>query len=174
MTSSRRLLAPFLAIVWAAAANPVAADCDPVGSAEEVLPTAEVAFVGRVIDVQGAVARFEVGDVWAGDVGSSVEVRGVLDHPGGAIGEDDRQWENAETYLVIPFVDGPVLRDHICTATTVWTDELAALRPEDAREIAPEAPQEGVVSIGFIIFAVTAAAVAILGISVLAFRNRSG
>jgi len=170
MTIRPRLIAPILAIAWAAIAWPVAADCDPAGPPAEVLPTAEVAFVGRVLSVDGPSARFAVSEVWAGHVGSSAEVRGIVDHPGGAIGEDDRQWVNAETYLVIPFVDGPVLRDHVCTATTVWTDELAALRPADAREIVPEAPEEEMVSIGLIILVV--ALMGTVGLSLLAFRRR--
>ena len=170
MTIRERLIAPILAMAWAAAAGPVAADCDPAGSPEEVLPTAEVAFVGRVVEVQDGVARFAVSEVWAGAVGESVEVRGVTDLAGNAVGEDDRQWVKAEMYLVIPFVDGPVLRDHICTATTAWTDELAGLRPADAREIVPEAPEEGVVSIGFVIFVVTL--VGVVGLSLIAFRRR--
>jgi hypothetical protein len=41
-------------------------------------------------------------------------------------------------YLVVPIVDGNVLRDSICSATTEWRPELAALRPNGVPTTAPE------------------------------------
>jgi len=170
MTIRRHLLAPILAIAWAAATGPVAADCDPAGPPEEVLPTAEVAFVGRVVEVQGPRATFAVSETWAGDVAEVVEVRGIIDQvaPNQA-GEDDRAWVEGARYLVIPFVDGQLLRDHICTATTAWSDELAALRPANAR-ILPNEAAAPVVSVPFILLVVAGAA-GVLGLSALAFRH---
>lgn len=175
------LPALILATISAAAAGPVAADCNLAGPPEEVLPTAQIAFVGRAIEVDGPIARFAVSEVWAGDVGDVVEVHGLLDpvepgakgrdglqpmdRPAGRaqLSEDDRQWVEGGVYLVIPFVDGNVLRDHICTATTEWTDELAALRPASAQVVQVPTPI-GPVFIGL-------AAVAILALSILGFRH---
>ena len=80
MTILRRLIALILAIFsTAATAGPAAADCDPAGPPEEVLPTADVAFVGRAVEVQGPRATFAVSETWAGDVNAIVEVRGIID-----------------------------------------------------------------------------------------------
>jgi hypothetical protein len=172
------LPALILATISAAAAGPVAADCNLAGPPEEVLPTAQIAFVGRAIEVDGPIARFAVSEVWAGHVDPVVEVRGLLDpldpkadgrqpvdRPAARaqLSEDDRQWEEGGVYRVIPFVDGNVLRDHICTATTEWTDELAALRPASAQVVQVPTPI-GPVFIGL-------AAVAILALSILGFRH---
>ena len=73
-------------------------------------------------------------------------------------------------YLVIPFVDGQVLRDHICTATTGWTDELEALRPADAIFHASVPMTEVAFPIQAILVGVAIAAV--LVVSLLAFRHR--
>jgi hypothetical protein len=172
------LPALILATISAAAAGPVAADCNLAGPPEEVLPTAQIAFVGRAIEVDGPIARFAVSEVWAGRVDPVVEGRGLLDpldpkedgrqpmdRPAerAQLSEDDRQWVEGALYLVIPFVDGNVLRDHICTATTEWTDELAALRPASAQMVQVPTPI-GPVFIGL-------SAVAILALSILAFRH---
>jgi hypothetical protein len=80
----------------------------------------------------------------------------------------DRHWTDGATYLVVPWVDGAVLRDSICTATTEWSDDLAALRPADARIL------EGQGTAGqptWLLLIVIASAVLASG-SVLAFRRR--
>lgn len=172
---------PFLAIVAALAAVSVApfdaaADCQPMGSVEEALPEREVAFVGVVTEVDGPVARFTVREVWAGDVAATAEVRGLNDALGGenvgfgaGMSEDDRTWAVGETYLVLPYVDGGVLRDSICSATTPWSDDLERLRPSTARVI------DGGTAEGFpvppAIWALVAMVVVIAAGSILAFRG---
>jgi hypothetical protein len=155
--------AVFLALL---AATPVTADCDPVPF-EEGLAAAPVAFVGAVTALDGAVATFKVLDIWAGDVAEQVDVRGLTDHPDGMIGEDDRQWQASNTYLVVPIVDGDVLRDSICTATNEWTPELEQFRPADARLVADADPGGvpiGLILVGFVVLLVAAA-------STVAFRR---
>jgi hypothetical protein len=157
------------------------ADCQPAGPLEQELPTAAVAFVGRVVATDGPVARFAVSEVWAGPVGAEVEVRGLSDEPARpgegigrpavVVGEDDRTWEAGATYLVLPFVDGHVLRDHLCTATTRWIPELADLRPSDARIVAASESSGGV-STPPSILALGAAVAAIGLVAVAAFRTR--
>lgn len=131
--------APILALLalLAISPTPVGADCEPAGPPADVLPTAAVAFVGTVTRVTGAVATIAVSEVWAGQVGASVDVYGLrLGHPHGPdeapASEDDRVWTVGRTYLVLPSAEGGVLQDNICTATTEWTDDLAELRPADA------------------------------------------
>jgi hypothetical protein len=165
-----------LALVAAAAtviltAGPASADCNLPGPLEEELREAPVAFVGVVSRSVGSAATFAVTEVWAGEVGEAVEVRGLVDNPAGpaALGEDDRTWVDGGTYLVLPFVDGGVLRDNICTATTEWRDELAALRPDSAIIREPET-LDGRFPVEIALIAIAAAAIGL--VSVLAFRRR--
>jgi hypothetical protein len=159
---------------WLTAAAPVAGDCEPAGPPAAALRAAEIAFVGTVVDVAGSTATFEVREVWAGDdVPARVEVHGLAGDGGDDVpvfSEDDRVWVRGETYLVLPFPDGGVLRDHICTATSEWTDDLAALRPPDARipaepAVAPGIPAPMLVTV--------ATALGLGVISYLAFVRRS-
>jgi hypothetical protein len=161
--SSLAVTASLLAVM---AASPVAADCD-LASFEEELATAPVAFVGAVTALDGPVATFKVLEVWAGDVPPVVEVRGLSDNPDGAFGEDDRQWQAANAYLVFPIVDGDVLRDSICTATNEWTPELEQFRPPDARLLAAEDPEPFPIGLAL----VAGVIVAVAAISVVAFRR---
>ena len=173
----RTLISIVLMLAWLATAGVVAADCEPAGPIEQVLPAARVAFVGTVVATEGPVATFEVTEVWAGEVGTSVEVRGLSDDVAGpdagfgaGFTEDDRQWTEGATYLVVPFIDGGVLRDHICTATTEWSPELDELRPTEARTLTPaEAAPAGV---PMPVLLIGAMLVAVAGAAVLAFRRR--
>ena len=171
-----RILPLAIGVIWLVAAAPVAADCEPAGPAQEALPTAPIAFIGTAASVEGPVATFAVREVWAGEVPDTVEVRGLADEVGVDVGfgagssEDDRQWTPGETYLVVPFLDGAVLRDSICTATTEWNPELEALRPADARIVTaeetagPPMPTELILVGAVVLF--------LAGASVLAFRRR--
>ena len=157
----------FAALVAVLAATPAAADCD-LASFEEQLATAPVAFVGAVTALSGPVATFGVLEVWSGDVPDRVEVRGLTDLPETMVGEDDRQWQAGTTYLVFPIVDGDVLRDSICTATSEWTPELEQFRPADARIVAGDGSEPapiGLIAVGVVILAVA-------GASAFAFRRQ--
>lgn len=168
-----------LLVATLATATPVAADCGPVGTPAEVLPTAEVAFVGTVTEVDGSLAHFDVLEDWTDTVGDTVDVVGLahmLPRGGdpGAMAEDDRSWVAGATYLVIPFVDGELLRDHICSATTEWRDDLAALRPPGVEGVVVgTAPAEAPSGPPLPLLLIGTAAIAVAGVSVLAFRRRS-
>jgi hypothetical protein len=171
----RRLIPLALALAVLGAAPPASADCDPAGPVERVLPKADVAFVGSVTATDGPVAQFAVAEVWAGDIPDTVEVRGISDHLAGRggeapVGEDDRLWTVGQIYLVVPTVDGGVLRDHICTATTEWSAELEPLRPANARIVAAEEAAGAAVPTELIL--VGAVVLVVGGASVLAFRRR--
>lgn len=179
MTTSRRFLVLVVASMAMLAPTSAAADCQPAGPIEEVLQTAEIVFVGTVVAVEGPAARFAVTDVWAGDVGATVEVRGLAD-PGGRDGgfgagfsEDDRHWTRGETYLVLPWVDGGVLRDSICTSTTEWRDELAALRPASAVMVEP-ATVEGELPVPLALLGALSAVAILITVSAFARRGASG
>ena len=164
---TRRLLSVALALPWLLLlAAPAGADCQMAGSVAEELARVRVAFVGTVAAVNGSTATFDVAEVWKGDVGAVAEVGGAFDD--GSFGEDDRGWNVGATYLVLPYVDGGSLRDTICSATTEWTDELAALRPAGAEtrvgEPAPSGPSMLLLGIGLVV-------VLFAGISWIAFRR---
>ena len=147
------------------------ADCQPASSVEEALAAAEIAFVGTVFATGGREpgAALLVDEVWLGELPGTIEVRGMGD---AGFMEDDRQWAIGVRYLVVPYVERGVLRDHICTATTEWRDELAVFKPEGAR--APEeAPRGSGGGIPTEVLAVVAA-LAVLGIvGLIAFRHGS-
>lgn len=114
----------------------VYADCQPVESVEAALREAEVAFVGTAVASARGVGTvtFRVEEAWVGTLGETVEVRGLnANQPA----EDDRTWERGGRYLVIPYVVQGRLVDHICSGTTPWNEDLAALRPTGA----PSAPE---------------------------------
>ena len=151
--------------------TPAAADCQMAGPIEDELAAAEVAFVGTATEVIGSMARFEVHEVWAGSVGNAVEVHGLTS--GVEFSEDDRHWQPGTRYLVVPYVEGQVLRDSICSATVEWDDELGDLRPPDAIIAGSEAgaePEGGAVPLALI--AVLGAVIGVAGVSLLAFRRR--
>lgn len=165
-------------LAWFVLVSPTAADCDPVGPIEEALPAAPVVFVGTVTEADGPIATFKVSEVWAGDVGDVVTVRGLFDGvpaPDGGFGagfsEDDRQWTVGETYLVVPFVDDGVLRDNQCTATNEWQRELEAFRPANARIVAGEATT-GAAPVPVELILVLGAVLLVTAGSILAFRRR--
>jgi hypothetical protein len=129
MKPARLLLLAAVALLLAPAT--ATADCQMAGPPADELPRARVAFVGTATAINGTATTFAVAEVWRGELGPTVQVRGAFDD--GSFGEDDRSFEIGTTYLVLPYVDGGALRDTICSATTAWTDDLAALRPADAR-----------------------------------------
>lgn len=159
---------PLAALIVLLGTGPVRADCQPTGTIEESLAAAPIAFVGTASEVIGAMARFEVHEVWAGAVANGVEVHGLTS--GVEFSEDDRRWEAGTRYLVVPIIEGQVLRDSICTATTEWGAELEALRPATARLVEGEPAPE--VSFPPALTLVGAVLLLLGGISLLAFRRR--
>ncbi|HET6745648.1 MAG TPA: hypothetical protein VFH90_07330 [Candidatus Limnocylindria bacterium] len=138
---SLRATALLAVVIAVLGAGPVAADCQPVESVVAALESAEVAFVGTAVAVSEArsSATFRVEETWAGTVGPSIEVFGL--NGGRGVSEDDRTWQAGKRYLVIPYVIGGQLADHLCSGTTPWTNELAALRPPGSITAEPaEAP----------------------------------
>ncbi|MDQ2674070.1 MAG: hypothetical protein M3Y40_05395 [Chloroflexota bacterium] len=158
-----------LGVALALAARPVAADCQPAGPIQEELPRAQVAFVGTAVDVVGSMATFEVHEIWAGMVPNPVEVHGLTS--GVEFSEDDRRWDVGTRYLVVPIVDGDVLRDSLCTATMDWHSDLLALRPRTA-EILGAGPEEAPMAVPPALLLAGGVIVVLAGASWLAFRRR--
>jgi hypothetical protein len=167
-----RLLMPSVILAVAAlavGAPPATADCQPAGPIQEELPRAEIAFVGTALDVVGSMATFEVHEVWAGTLGPTVEVHGLTS--GVEFSEDDRRWEAGTRYLVVPIVDGQVLRDSFCTPTTEWHSELVALRPATAEIIAGDREADAV-SLPPALLLTGLVVLLLAGASAFAFRRR--
>lgn len=99
---------------------------------EKVAEATGPVFVGTVVDVRhDTTARFEVEEVWVGDVGSEVIVLGGPDEPGMATSVD-RTWQVGTKYLVVTHVDGGQLLDNSCSPTQEWDDALESARPATA------------------------------------------
>ena len=135
-----RVLLALVVVVSGLTAVPVAlaqtvgtSDCGEPPPIEKAV-FSDLVFVGRVTDLahDGRSAIVEVTEVWRGDVQTPVVVNGGPnpEDPG----EDDRTFDLGATYLFIPgqldSLARGVVTDSICSSTTLWTDDLARLRPD--------------------------------------------
>lgn len=132
------------------------ADCMMPPAVEEAAKTAEIVFLGTVVETtnRNSWAHVTVEEVWRGpDLPASVIVKGG---PGGnAATSVDRTFEPGVRYLFFPYVgvepgreepggEQPLpglpgnldagLADNSCSSTTPWTDDMAALRPAEVRQ----------------------------------------
>jgi hypothetical protein len=133
---------PSVAIATAlvVAPAPALADCQMAPPIEEAVRTSELVFVGTVtaLDNSGRSATVQVEEVWrGGEMPATVTIFGGTD-PEQAM-EDDRTFEAGVRYVFVPFVIDGRLVDSICSATTAWVDELAAIRPAGVRTPTPTA-----------------------------------
>ncbi|HXG25310.1 MAG TPA: hypothetical protein VNL94_00440 [Candidatus Binatia bacterium] len=128
-----------------AAPATVLADCAPPPSIEEALETHDIVFVGTVEDTaeQNRWAVVTVEEVWRGpDQPRTVVIKGGLG--GNMMSSVDRFFEVGERYLFFPSVDPPNgLADNACSSTTQFREDLARLRPADARPPIDEASTAG-------------------------------
>lgn len=118
--------------------GPASASCAEPPPLRSALEDAPVAFVGTVVDTTNddRWATVEVSEVWAGEAGDVVEVRGGPEDPPGPMNvasSNDRAFREGETYLFLPRGgEGGVFQDDACSSTTGYTDEIADLRPAAA------------------------------------------
>lgn len=128
------IVAAAAALAVLAGTEPAAADCVEPPPLAQAVADAPIVFVGTAVEVDGgSTARFQVEEVWAGPDLRDVVVRGG--EGGGVVTSVDRSFVEGERYLVLPYADGADLRDNSCTSTQVWSEDLAALRPADARTV---------------------------------------
>jgi hypothetical protein len=129
--------APVAALLVAAALGAMApsshATCGEPPSPKEALASNDVVFAGRVIETAGGgrVAVVEVESIWKGG-----DLVGVTRVEGGDVespSRDDRTFETGLEYVFFPLNDRPPFRDDRCSATTVLTDAVTRLEPDDAR-----------------------------------------
>lgn len=127
-----------LVLVLLLLAAPARASCGIAPPMDEAIRSSVAAFVGTVVELENARrwATVEVIDVWKGEVGSRVEVRGGPGGPKGGgtvVTSVDRYMRLGVTYLFVPYLgDGEVFRDNACSRTTRYRDGLARFRPPDA------------------------------------------
>ncbi|HEV8490385.1 MAG TPA: hypothetical protein VGQ58_11420 [Candidatus Limnocylindrales bacterium] len=136
--------AALVASLLLGSAAPALASCVMPPPIEEAVRDADLAFVGTVTSVANLDrwATVAVAEVWVGpDLPPVVEVRGG---PGpGAMSSVDRMFAARTTYLFIVGISDGTLSDNACSSTTEWSDELAALRPANARPPLSPSPESG-------------------------------
>ena len=112
------------------------ADCMMPPPVEEAARTADIVFVGTVTSTanRDSWASVTVEEVWRGpDQPATVVVKGGP--AGNAATSVDRSFVVGTKYLFFPYVDPEAgLSDNSCTNTQAWTNDLAAIRPADARQ----------------------------------------
>lgn len=167
-----RIATPAAVLTLLLATAPAAASCAPPIPIEQALSNSDSVFVGTIVGLANADrdATFAVDEVWRGpDLAAEVVAHGG---PGGnGASSVDRTWEAGAKYLVFASIADGQLTDNSCSTTQIWSDDLAALRPSDARppgdpndSTTPGLPGALVVVIGV---------VAALGlVSFLVFRSR--
>lgn len=139
--TSVRAAGPCLAAALAAVLvlgdpGPAMASCAVPPPLPEAIAAAQLVFVGTVDAVRDeTIAHFRVEEIWVGPDLTEVTIHGG--EGGGTVTSVDRSFVAGQRYLVLPYADGATLRDNACTNTQVWTDELAELRPADARTVDP-------------------------------------
>lgn len=100
-------------------------DCDSPESAADRVRFASIVLVGTVKSWDGTTAGFEIEEIWRGpDLPREVEI----------VPEQGRAYTEGVRYLVFPTNSPSPLQDARCSATVRWTEELAELRPESARQ----------------------------------------
>lgn len=125
------------AAVLLGSSNPAAASC-AVPPLEDWIRSSDVAFVGTIVQLANGDrwATVNVEEIWHGpDLAPVVEVRGG---PAGNVASSVDRTYGVGRYLFAVSVAEGVLQDGACSATTEWTEDLAKLRPADARR--PSAP----------------------------------
>ena len=91
-------------------------------------------FVGVAVEAPegGKVGLFEVDEVWYGDLGAKIEVRGAA--RGDSATSIDRYFEAEQKYLVVPQLAGDGYIDNSCSLTRIFDEEADQARPVDARQ----------------------------------------
>ena len=167
-----RIATPAAVLTLLLAAVPAAASCALPIPIDQALRDSDSVFVGTVEGLAngGRTASFLVDEVWRGpDLPARTAVAGGPE--GSGVTSIDRSWEPGAKYLVFASVVNGKLADNACSNTQIWSDDLAALRPSDARPAADpsESTTPGLPGPLLIVVGVVAA----VGlVSFLAFRSR--
>jgi hypothetical protein len=127
-------------------------------------------FVGTVTSTSDndRVARVEVQSIWKGpDLPAHVEVHGSPVSGWNAYSSVDRRFRAGERDIFVLFSASAPLQDNSCSATQIYTAEIAALAPADARSPAPATPGDEV--LGFVSAHWVPLALVLVGLGAAAF-----
>jgi hypothetical protein len=120
------------------------ASCAMPSSLRDQIASARLVFVGTVVSTSDGdrIARVSVESIWKGpDLPAYVEVHGSPVSGQNAASSIDRRYRAGERDLFVLFSDTAPFQDNSCSATQVYTAEIAALAPADARLPAPAGDQ---------------------------------
>jgi hypothetical protein len=138
---TRALLVVILALgaITAGAAG-AQASCAAPPSVRDQAASSPLVFVGTVTFTSDndRVARVKVESIWRGpELPAYVDVHGSPVSGLSTASSVDRKYSAGTRYLFVLFSADRPLQDNSCSATQVYTSELAALAPADARQPAP-------------------------------------
>lgn len=122
--------------LYAVSAQPVQATFCALPDIAAAVTAGDPVFVGTVTGVRNndRWALVRVGEIWSGpDLPDTVEVRGSEIVDPNAWTDVDRTFLAGRRYLFELDVQNGRLRDHACTGTSLWVDELERFRPESVR-----------------------------------------
>lgn len=172
-----RLLLLALLLASLAQAPAALASCAPPEPLDRLLATSDVVIVGTVTAVANndRWAKVQVEEIWkGGPLPAILEVHGGGPDPN-MMTSVDRTYA-PDRYLFTLARDGTELLDNACSGTTVWSEDLARLRPADWQgpDQSSEPEPEGF-DLGFLfpIAGVAMFALAIIGGAWLIGRARS-
>jgi hypothetical protein len=138
---TKTLLVTLLAVGAFVAGSPgVEASCVAPPSLPAQLATAQLVFVGTVAFTSDGdrVARVRVESVWKGpNLAAYVDVHGSPVSGPFSMSSVDRTYRAGERDLFVLFSDRSPFQDNSCSATQIYTTELARFAPADARPPAP-------------------------------------
>jgi hypothetical protein len=124
------------AVSVALPASQASASCAPTPSIEESLQSADLVFVGTVVELnnRNRWATFTLEDIWKGEPASPrLDVRGGP--PGGQATSVDRTFELDKRYLVFARKGERHWEDNACSATRLYDQSHDASRPPLARTV---------------------------------------
>jgi hypothetical protein len=116
------------------------ASCAAPGSLRDSLASAPLVFVGTIDTTSDndRVAHVRVESIWKGlDLPAYVDVHGSLVSGQFAASSIDRHFRAGERDLFVLYSASAPLQDNSCSATQVYTAEIAAMAPAGARSPAP-------------------------------------
>jgi hypothetical protein len=128
------------AVSVALSASPASASCAPTPSIEESLRSADLVFVGTVVELnnRNRWATFTLEEVWKGDPRTT-----RLDVRGAEPGEEttvDRTFEPDMRYLVFARQGELHWEDNACSATREYDPSLDRFKPTSARTVGTTIP----------------------------------
>lgn len=174
MRNARLVLVIPAGLAMALVASPARGSCAAPPGLAEHLASADVVFVGTVVELSNAdrTAVVAVEETWTGPaLAATITVQGGPDDPTIA-SSVDRTFVLGGHYLFAVLSAEGKLWDNICSATREWVPELAAMRPDEVSR--PPEATEPISEERFPVATLVVGAVALLlaGVSVLAFRAR--